>query len=346
MSPIAMVAWSLTPDGKTIFVAGGVDDNVHTYRLDATGQWVESGTPIPLGHAPAMDLFGPIADALKPMAAGVALTPDGQRLFVANYENDSVSSSTSTEGKVVQELDLRPGKIDPRKSGQPGGEFPYWIAVTPGGTAYVSSLARPRDRRSIDKRTVACRGTHQGRGQSQPHDPERRRHRASSFRPTILIASTKSTPTTNKIVATITVGAPHGWGSNARLPGAAPNSLALSPDEKCSTSLKAESTRWVSCSLTGTPALVGLIPTAWQPNAVSVSGDGRHALRNERQEPGRAESAQLHAVKHQLARLRRGTINCTRATSMSGSATTGGVSSIPVPDADTLKRLTADHGRQ
>ena len=37
----------------------------------------------------------------------------------------------------------------------------------------------------------------------------------------------------NRIVATISMRAPAGWGPNAHLPGAAPNSLALSPDEKC-----------------------------------------------------------------------------------------------------------------
>ena len=127
-------------------MAGGVDDNVHIYREDAAGAWSESGTPIPLGHASGNGLIRGNAEVLKPMAAGVALTPDGQRLLVANYENDSISVVDVGQGKVVQDLDLRPGKIDPKMSGQAGGEFPYAIAVAANGTAYVSSL---RDREIV-----------------------------------------------------------------------------------------------------------------------------------------------------------------------------------------------------
>src|SRR6185369_334584 len=79
----------------------------------------------------------------------------------------------------------------------------------------------------------------------------------------------------NKVVRTIGVRAPVGWGPNARLPGAAPNSLALSPDEKWLYVTEGGLNTVGVVRLTGVPALVGLIPTAWQPNAVSLSHDGR-----------------------------------------------------------------------
>ena len=37
------LVWS--PDGTKFYVAGGADDNVHTYA-QSNGQWVEAGTPI------------------------------------------------------------------------------------------------------------------------------------------------------------------------------------------------------------------------------------------------------------------------------------------------------------
>ncbi len=82
---------ALAPDGRTLYVAGGVDDNVHTYSVDAAGVWAESGAPIPLGHASGNGLIRGNAAALKPMAAGLALTKDGRNILVANYETDSVS---------------------------------------------------------------------------------------------------------------------------------------------------------------------------------------------------------------------------------------------------------------
>src|SRR6516225_6969725 len=42
------LVWS--PDGSKFYVAGGQDDNVHTYAQHS-GQWLEVGSPINLGHA-------------------------------------------------------------------------------------------------------------------------------------------------------------------------------------------------------------------------------------------------------------------------------------------------------
>src|SRR5215510_13763101 len=41
------LVWS--PDGSKFYVAGGPDDNLHTYAQSG-GQWAEAGTPIPLNH--------------------------------------------------------------------------------------------------------------------------------------------------------------------------------------------------------------------------------------------------------------------------------------------------------
>ncbi|MDP9102479.1 MAG: lactonase family protein, partial [Pseudomonadota bacterium] len=97
------IAW--LPDGKGFVVGGGLDDVVHVFERDAAG-FAETGKPIALGHK-----AGNGAD-VKPQAAGVAVSPDGRRLLVANYYNDSVSLIDLANRTVIAEQDLRPGKID------------------------------------------------------------------------------------------------------------------------------------------------------------------------------------------------------------------------------------------
>lgn len=330
---------AIAPDGKTIFIAGGVDDNVHTYRTNATGLWAESRTAIPLGHVAGNGLIRGNAELLKPMAAGLALTPDGQRLLVANYENDSISVVDLGQGKVVQELDLRPGKLDPKNAGRPGGEFPYAIAAAANGAAYVSSV---RDREVVVLSTTgSLRVTARIRVQGNPN-----RMILSADGSRLFVSADNSDcvfeidTRSNKIIASIRVAAPVGWGPNAHLPGAAPNSLALSPDEKSLYVTESGINAVGIVRLSETPMLIGLIPTAWQPNAVSISNDGRTLYVANGKSPAGPDRLNCMRVHHE-------TIACDAdhqrhaGNQYVWQITSGGVASIPVPDADTLKRLTA-----
>ena len=64
-------------------------------------------------------------------------------------------------------------------------------------------------------------------------------------------------------------------------PGATPNSLALSPDEKTLVCRQCQtSTPW-RCSMWATPGKsrsLGFIPVGWYPTSVRVTPDGRHLL--------------------------------------------------------------------
>lgn len=127
------------PNGRQFYVTGGVDDNIHIFNLTA-GVWTESLPAVQLGHPLGTDNLVP------PAAAGIAVTQDGTRVVVANYENDSISIvSTQTRAKLA-ELDLRPGKHNPAKAGVPGGEYPFWVVTKGNETAYVSSV---RDREIV-----------------------------------------------------------------------------------------------------------------------------------------------------------------------------------------------------
>lgn len=129
------------PSGKTFYVSGGVNDNVHIFDL-ANGVWAErSGSPIVLGHQNTG-----VGLEVQPAAAGIAVSANGLILIVDDYYNDSISILTNKNGvwSKTDELDLRPGKIDPvNASGVPGGEYPLWVAIKGNSTAYISSL---RDR--------------------------------------------------------------------------------------------------------------------------------------------------------------------------------------------------------
>src|SRR5215831_11205335 len=85
------IAWQ--GDNTGFFVAGGKDDNVHVYRRDSA-TFVEDGVPIPL-HTLGNGVN------VKPMACGVAISPDGKRLLVANVQSDSVSLIDVAARKVI-----------------------------------------------------------------------------------------------------------------------------------------------------------------------------------------------------------------------------------------------------
>src|SRR5580704_9378201 len=129
------LAWA--PSGQTFYVSGGMDDVVYEYARGAEGY--AAGRTFKLGHT----LGAGLAD--KAMAGELAVSPDGAKLLVANFQNDSVSV-IDLASATVREQDLRPGVIDPAKAGTPGGTFPRAVVWTSPSRAYVAS---ERDREVI-----------------------------------------------------------------------------------------------------------------------------------------------------------------------------------------------------
>jgi DNA-binding beta-propeller fold protein YncE len=129
------VAWA--PAGDRFFVSGGVSDTVMEFMSGTTG--FTAGRTFALGHKTGLGLLAP------PGSAGLAVSPDGRRLLVANVQNDSVSLIDLDQGAVTEQ-DLRPGAIDPARQGEPGGTFPRAVAWTSDSRAYVAS---ERDREII-----------------------------------------------------------------------------------------------------------------------------------------------------------------------------------------------------
>jgi DNA-binding beta-propeller fold protein YncE len=132
------LVWS--PASDRLFVSGGKDDAVVEFVDD--GAHFATGRTIRLGHKSCLGVE-PVPAGCGPVAGALAVSPDGKRLLVANIQNDSVSLIDLTTGKVVAEQDLRPGLIDPRRHGEPGGSFPRAVTWVSADRAYVASV---RDR--------------------------------------------------------------------------------------------------------------------------------------------------------------------------------------------------------
>lgn len=204
-------------------MAGGVDDVVVEFVRSAAG-FVQARR-IPLGHKAGLGLL------VQPAADAVAVSPDGRRLLVANYENDSVSLIDVAQGKVLAEQDLRPGKIDVHNAGQAGGTYPRAIVWTSNEKAYVAAQ-RDREVIALGVGTATIRlGTRlKLRGQPVALAINRTATRLyvaldnSDALATIVTAD-------NRLIETVPTVAPRAILADAgRLGGAGSNALALSAD--------------------------------------------------------------------------------------------------------------------
>jgi DNA-binding beta-propeller fold protein YncE len=334
------IVWN--PAGNAFYVSGGVDDDVHIFTRRA-GRWHESGRPIPLEHRHGLGIEN------DPVAAGLAVTADGRRALVANFENDSVSLVSLRARRKVAELDLRPGVIDPRETGVPGGEFPFWVVIHGNDRAWVSS---PRDRQIVVlDLSPALRVV--GRI-PLPGQPNRmilnrdasRLYAALGTDDTVAVIDAR----TSRVLEEIPTTAPSAVFANPQqLKGSNPNSLALSADEKTLYVSNGGANSIAVIHLASAKAgenahshVAGLIPTAWYPDSVSVSPDGRMLyVANARSDPG----PNPQGCRTSASISRQSQVPCRSANEYILQLSKGGFWTIPTPDADALQTLTAQVAR-
>ena len=128
-----------SPDGNTLYAAGGRDDKVYAYGKTTTG-WSLAGT-ISLGHTAGIGV------GVGSNASGLGVSADGKTLVVANNYNDSISVIDTATRTVRYEHDLRPFFANNENiHGGVGGTFPFAVVVLGNKVAYVSS---DRDREVI-----------------------------------------------------------------------------------------------------------------------------------------------------------------------------------------------------
>jgi YVTN family beta-propeller protein len=325
------IAWA--PDGTAFYVAGGQDDNVHTYTKTG-GVWAESGTPIALHHT-AFGVPQPAGNglfslpgfgaAVGPLAAGLGVTADGHKLIVANLENDSISIIDFNANNAVTELDLRPGRNDPSKSGVPGGEFPFWVAVKGSDTVYVSS---ERDREIVVvsladvKPKITARIAVKGNPNKMVLNKAQTRLYVTADNSDLLYIIDTGI---NGVVAAVKTTGPESIGKAGQMTGSSPNSVTLSPDERFAyvTNAGTNSVAVVNVARTQ-PFVVGLIPTGWYPSAVATSADGETLyVVNTKSNTGPNPQEENRLANQYVWQL-----------------TKAGILTLPVPHGDALEDLT------
>ena len=296
------LAWSPTSDA--LFVSVGLEDSVDEFAQQE-GKFILR-QEYRLGHLSGVGIKpGSIRDSLwgdlgaRPGVGDLAVSPDGARLLVENFENDSVSLIDLRSHVVAAERDLRPGVLDSNLTGQPGGSYPRGVAWISPTQAYVGSA---RDREIIalrversDIRVVQRISTGGQPVAMRSNTSGSRLYVALDNRDQVGVIDTRS----NKLIELINVVAPEPVYANKRhLAGVNPNGLTLTPDERfllvsnggenaiavvrLGTAARGlavggraqNDNERVENLATNSSAIVGLVPTGWYPTGLVTSRDG------------------------------------------------------------------------
>jgi len=269
-----------SPDGNTIYAAGGNDDAVYVYSKGAGG--FTAAAPIPLGH------FAPGATGsarnkgvglgVQPNASGLDISADGTTLVVANNYNDSISVIDTATRLVRYEHDLRPFFANNEaRNGGVGGTFPYGVVVKGNGTVYVSS---DRDREvivvdvsSLTQGRLIKRIKLDGNGLGMTLDASQSKlYVAQDNADQVAVVDTS----TNNVIRKIDARAPAGTIPGKKYTGASTSAVTLSPDGETLYAVNSGGNSIAVIPLSGrrANAVSGLIPTAYEPHDITFSADG------------------------------------------------------------------------
>ena len=269
----AHVGLVFSPDGKTLYTAGGVDDVIYVYKKLRNSVWEASGN-IPLGHKNAG-----VGIDVRPNASGLDISSNGKILVVANNYNDSISVIDTQSQKVRYEHDLRPYFANNEGvDGGVGGTFPFAVAIKGNSTAYVSS---ERDREIV---VVDISKVNEGRLVKRiklDGNPLGLRldksgatlYAAQDNADQVAVIDTVSDTVTTKIDAR----GPSELMGGSKYTGVATFSVALARNGRVLYAVNAGANSIAVIPLTGSRArtVTGLIPTAYEPHDLTFSADGK-----------------------------------------------------------------------
>lgn len=290
------LAWH--PDGKRLYVSGGGANTVNEMRVSEKG--FEPGAVIQLKKSSDTSF-----------AAGLALSPDGKRLFAVHALGQLLSAVDLESGQVVKEAPL--------------AAEGYTALVSPDGkTLFVSLWGGARvllfDAATLEPRGEIAVGEH----------PNAMVLSQDGSRLFVACANTNAVwaldlaarAAREQISISLDPAAP---------PGSTPNGLGLSPDGRTLLVANADNNTVavVDVSRPGASAVRGFIPTGWYPTAARFSRDGKRifilsgkglaSAANPRGPQPSSEAATGQYV---------------------GEMLTGAVSVLSAPDAETLAAYT------
>jgi YVTN family beta-propeller protein len=253
---------AFAPDGKRFFVSGGDDNEVLIYDFDA-GRATAAGRII-LGsreyHALDDRQRGAARQAGRgefAFPAGLAVSPDGRRLYAAENLTNKVAVVDLTNNQVVTKINV--------------GEYPYDCAISNDGRRVYVSNWGSRTLAVIDTATNQVAGTIPVG--DHPNDIELTRdgkllYVANANSNTVSVVDTARMKAVESISTALHPKSPI---------GSTPNAVALSPDEKTLYIANADNNNVavVDVARRGASEVEGFIPTGWYPTSVRVSRDGR-----------------------------------------------------------------------
>jgi YVTN family beta-propeller protein len=257
--PAAFLGLAFSPDGQWLYASGGNGDLVYRYAWrNGTATLTDS---IPLGPHPEPRKSG------TRYPAGLALSPDGRTLYVAENLADSLAVVDVASKRVVQRFATE--------------RYPYGVVVAPDGSVYVSAWGGHTI--SIFTPASGAAGTlaNAGRLRVGRHPSAlllngdgSRLFVASGSTDRVVVVDTHHRQVFTQLLDPPPAG-PH--------EGSTPNALALSPDGARLYVAEGDANAVAVFDLAPTTAnretaagddrLAGRIPVEWYPTALAAAGD-------------------------------------------------------------------------
>jgi YVTN family beta-propeller protein len=242
------VGLAFSPDGRRAWASDGPNSSLHAFRISGTN----------VDEVRHIKVTGNLGNG-NAYPAGIAVSDDGARLYVAGNLQDALFVVDPASRTVVDEV--------------PVGHLPYGVALSRDGErAFVTnwgsrtaSIVSTRTRRVTA--TIGV-GTHPSAIITSPVRHEIYVANADSDSVSVLDDRTAA------LLRTIDLR-PY---TDAPI-GASPNALAVSPDGATLYVANAGDNdvavvRLAAAGASSGDRIAGLIPTAWYPDAVVVDGDG------------------------------------------------------------------------
>jgi len=303
-------------EAAPLYVSRGAEDRVSVFALAADGKLTDTGR--------FLNNPSPGKTAKPYHVAGLAVSRDGSRLYAAN---NNTYPDADNQGSVTV-LDTVNNRVVSKIA---TGGFPFAVAaITAGPDAdrkvYVSSerdsvvsVLDPQAGKVVKSINVGFQAI------SLLLDAKQQRlFVANAGSDTVSVIDTR----TDQVVRTVLVRPDDARG----LPGATPTGLALSPDEKRLYVTLADMSAVAVVELPS-GKLTGYVPVGWYPTSVVISPDGQKLFVSNAKGVNRRNPNAPASVKP-------GTISPGGGAQYILNVLEGTVSSINVPDAKELKRLT------
>jgi DNA-binding beta-propeller fold protein YncE len=293
---------ALTAGGRRVVASGGNDNRVLIYRLEGERLTLEDS--IAIGAPRPVQMI---------WTAGLAVSPDGDRVFVAGRESDSLYELSLSARRVTRRTHL-PAK-------------PYTCLLSSNGERlYVSlwggSAVEVFDASSLTQVASVPVGDHPCDMVESPDGS--RLFVANANHNSVSIISLPDLKVLETILTSLTPGAPY---------GSTPNALALSPNGKRLYVANADNNyiALFDVSVRGASRALGFIPTGWYPTALlTLPGSGQIVVANGK---GTTSQANVHGPQP--------TLRSTPSTEYIGSLFKGTVARIPDPSPEQLAEYSA-----